>query len=47
MVAVFIVSFFGALKAGAVVTAISSLHREREVESQVADSGAKRHRYAW
>ncbi|MCW3996921.1 MAG: long-chain fatty acid--CoA ligase [Candidatus Bathyarchaeota archaeon] len=37
----FIIAFFGALKAGAAVTAISPLHREREVEYQLADSGAK------
>jgi len=37
----FVVAFFGILKAGAVVTAISPLNREREVEYQVSDSGAK------
>ncbi len=37
----FVISFFGALKAGAVVTAISSMHREREVEYQLYDSGAQ------
>ncbi len=37
----FIVSFFGILKAGGVVTAISPLHREREVEYQLKDSGAQ------
>ncbi len=37
----FIIAYFGALKAGAVVTAISPLHREREVEYQLADSGAE------
>jgi long-chain acyl-CoA synthetase len=37
----FIITYFGALRAGAVVTAISSLHREREVEHQLNDSGAK------
>lgn len=37
----FVVAFFGALKAGAVVTAINPLHREREVEFQLDDSGAK------
>ena len=37
----FVISFFGALKAGAVVTAISPLHREREVEYQLRDSGAQ------
>ncbi len=37
----FIISYFGALKAGAVVTAISPLYREREVEYQLADSGAE------
>jgi long-chain acyl-CoA synthetase len=36
----FIIAYFGALKAGAVVTAISPLHREREVEYQLGDSGA-------
>ena len=37
----FIIAYFGALKAGAVVTAISPLHREREVEYQLADSEAE------
>jgi long-chain acyl-CoA synthetase len=37
----FIIAYFGALKAGAAVTAISPLHREREVEYQLADSGAQ------
>ncbi len=37
----FVITFFGALKAGAVVTAISPLHREREVEYQLCDSGAQ------
>jgi long-chain acyl-CoA synthetase len=37
----FIIAYFGALKAGAVVTAISPLHREREVEYQLSDSGAQ------
>jgi len=35
------VAYFGVLKAGAVVTAISPLHREREVEFQLNDSGAE------
>jgi long-chain acyl-CoA synthetase len=37
----FTVAYFGALKAGAVVTAISPLHRGREVQYQLADSGAE------
>jgi long-chain acyl-CoA synthetase len=37
----FLIAFFGALKAGAVVTAVSPLHREREVEHQLSDSGAQ------
>jgi len=37
----FIIAYFGALKAGAVVTAISPLYREREVEYQLSDSGAE------
>lgn len=37
----FIISYYGALKAGAVLTAISPLHREREIEYQLTDSGAK------
>jgi long-chain acyl-CoA synthetase len=37
----FIIAYFGALKAGAVVLAISPMHREREVEFQLSDSGAK------
>jgi long-chain acyl-CoA synthetase len=37
----YVIAFFGALKAGGVVTAINPLHREREVEFQLRDSGAK------
>ena len=37
----FIIAYFGILKAGAVVTAISPLHREREVEYQLNDSRAQ------
>jgi long-chain acyl-CoA synthetase len=37
----FIIAYFGVLKAGAVVTAISPLHREREVEYQLNDSGTQ------
>ena len=37
----FIIAYFGVLKAGGVVTAISPLHREREVECQLCDSGAE------
>ena len=37
----FIIAFFGILKAGAVTTAISPLHREREVEYQLKDSSAQ------
>ncbi len=37
----FIIAYFGTLKAGAVVTPISPLHREREVEHQLVDSGAE------
>ncbi len=37
----FIIAYFGALKAGTVVTAISPLHREHEVEFQLTDSGAE------
>jgi long-chain acyl-CoA synthetase len=37
----FIIAYFGALTAGAVITTISPLNREREVEYQLADSGAK------
>ncbi len=36
----FIIAYFGALKVGAVVTAISPLHREHEVEYQLCDSEA-------
>jgi long-chain acyl-CoA synthetase len=36
----FIIAYYGVLKAGAVVTAINPLHREREVEFQLCDSGA-------
>jgi len=37
----FIIAYFGILKAGAIVTAISPLHREREVEYQLCDSEAE------
>ena len=37
----FIIAYFGTLGAGAVVTAISPLHREREVEYQLNDSGSQ------
>ncbi len=37
----FIIAYFGILKAGAVATAISPLHREREVEYQLVDSEAE------
>ena len=37
----FIVAYFGILKAGGVVTAINPLHRERELEYQLKDSGAQ------
>jgi long-chain acyl-CoA synthetase len=37
----FIIAYFGVLKAGAAVTAISPMHREREVEYQLSDSGAE------
>jgi len=36
----FIIAYFGILKVGAIVTAISPLHREREVEYQLCDSEA-------
>ena len=37
----FIIGFYGALKVGAVLTAISPMHRERELEFQLSDSEAK------
>jgi len=37
----FVIAYFGILKTGAVLTAISPLHREREVEYQLSDSEAK------
>lgn len=37
----FVVACFGILKAGAVVTTISPLHREREIEYQLCDSEAE------
>jgi long-chain acyl-CoA synthetase len=37
----FIIAYLGILKAGAVVTTISPLHREREVEYQLMDSEAQ------
>jgi long-chain acyl-CoA synthetase len=40
-IAEFVIAYFGALKAGAVVTTVSPLHREREVKYQLCDSGAQ------
>ena len=37
----FIVAYFGILKAGGTITAISPQHREREVEYQINNSGAQ------
>ncbi len=37
----FIITYFGVLKAGAVVTVISPLCKDREVERQLCDSGAQ------
>jgi long-chain acyl-CoA synthetase len=37
----FPIAYFGILKAGAVLTAISPLHKEREVEQQLSDSEAE------
>ncbi len=37
----FVIAYFGSLKAGMVVSAISPLHREREVEYQLNDSGSQ------
>jgi long-chain acyl-CoA synthetase len=37
----FIIAYFGILKAGAAITAISPLHKEREVEYQLNDSEAE------
>jgi long-chain acyl-CoA synthetase len=37
----FLIAYFGALKAGAIITSISPLYRERETEHQLADSGAQ------
>jgi long-chain acyl-CoA synthetase len=37
----FIIAYFGTLKAGGVVTTVSPLHREREVEFQLKDSGSQ------
>jgi len=37
----FVIAYFGALKAGAVVTEINPLHLEREVQYQLSDSGAE------
>jgi long-chain acyl-CoA synthetase len=37
----FIISYYGALKAGAIVVPISPLYKEREVSHQIHDSGAK------
>jgi long-chain acyl-CoA synthetase len=37
----FVIAYFGILKAGAVVTTISPLHKDREVKFQLINSGAK------
>ena len=37
----FVISYYGALKAGAIVTAISPLYKEREAEHQLEDSGSE------
>ncbi len=37
----FVIAYYGILKAGAVLTAISPLHKEREVAYQLHDSGAE------
>lgn len=37
----FVISYFGILKAGAVASTVSPQYREREVQYQLADSGAK------
>lgn len=37
----FVLSYFGALKAGAIVTAVSPLYKERELEHQLKDSGSE------
>jgi long-chain acyl-CoA synthetase len=37
----FVIAYYGVLKAGAVLTAISSLHKEREVAYQLSDSEAE------
>lgn len=37
----FLISFFGALKAGAIATAVSPLYEAREVSYQLADAGAQ------
>ncbi|MEM0217130.1 MAG: long-chain fatty acid--CoA ligase [Candidatus Nezhaarchaeales archaeon] len=37
----FVIVYYGAMKIGAIVTAISPLYREREVEHQLNDSGAE------
>jgi len=37
----FVIGYYGALKAGAIVTAISPLYKEREVSHQIHDSGAE------
>jgi len=37
----FVIAYFGILKMGAVVTTISPLSKEREIEHQLLDSGAK------
>ncbi len=37
----FVLTYYGVLKAGAVLTTISPMHREREVEYQLSDSEAK------
>ena len=37
----FVIAFYGILKVGAIATAMSPLHKEREVQNQLSDSGAE------
>ena len=37
----FVISYYGALKVGAVVVALNPLHTERELEYELNDSGAE------
>jgi len=37
----FVIAYYGAIRSGAIVTALSSMYKEREAETQLRDSGAE------